>query len=76
MDEIVRERHLLAPLKKRANLVIDTTHHTSGEFRALIDRNFRRADTLGLMVSLISFFLSIRSAPRGRLGFDVRFLAN
>ena len=55
MDEIVRERHLLAPLKKRANLVIDTANHTSGELRALIDRNFRRADTLGLTVLLISF---------------------
>ena len=31
MDGIVRERHLLAPLKKRADLVIDTTNHTAGE---------------------------------------------
>ena len=55
MDGIVCERHLLAPLKKRADLVIDTTNHTAGEIRALIDGHFCRADTLGLTASLISF---------------------
>ena len=50
MDGIVRERHLLAPLKKRADLVIDTTNLTAGELRALIDGYFRCADSLGLTV--------------------------
>ena len=55
MDGIVRERHLLAPLKKRADLVIGTPTLTAGQLRALIDGHFRRADTLGLTVPLISF---------------------
>ena len=50
MDGIARERHLLAPLKKRADLVIDTTNLTAGELRALIDVHFRCADSLGLTV--------------------------
>ena len=50
MDGIVRERHLLAPLKKRAGLVIDTTNLTAGDLRALIDAHFRCADSLGLTV--------------------------
>ena len=47
MDGIVCERHLLAPLKKRTDLVIDTTNLTAGELRGLIDGHFRRADSLG-----------------------------
>ena len=50
MDGIVRERHLLAPLKKRAGLVIDTTNLTAGDLRAFIDAHFRCADSLGLTV--------------------------
>ena len=50
MDGIVRERHLLAPLKKRADLVIDTSSLTAGELGVLIDGHFRCAASLGLTV--------------------------
>ena len=76
MDGIVREWHLLAPFKKRADLVIDTTNLTAGELRALIDGHFRRADTLGLTVSVISFSYRLGLPREADLVFDVRFLAN
>ena len=76
MDGIVREWHLLAPFKKRADLVIDTTNLTAGELRALIDGHFRRADTLGLTVTVISFSYRLGLPREADLVFDVRFLAN
>ncbi len=76
MDGIVRERQLLAPFKKRADLVIDTSNLTAGELRALIDGHFRRADTLGLAVSVMSFSYRLGLPREADLVFDVRFLAN
>ena len=56
--------------------MIDTTNLTAGEMRTLIDGNFRRADTLGLTVSVISFSYRLGLPREADLVFDVRFLAN
>ena len=76
MDGIVRERHLLAPFKNRADLVINTSNFTAGELRTLIDGHFRLTDTLGLTVSVISFSYRLGLPREADLVFDVRFLAN
>ncbi|MFP6773964.1 MAG: RNase adapter RapZ [Alphaproteobacteria bacterium] len=76
MDGIMRERQLLAPLRERADLLIDTSNLTVGELRALVGGQFRLADAPGLAVSVLSFSYR-RGLPReADLVFDVRFLAN
>ena len=76
MDGIMRERQLLAPLKQRADLMIDTSNTTVGELRALINGQFRRTDTPDLAVSVVSFSYRLGLPREADLVFDVRFLAN
>ena len=76
MDGIMRERQLLAPLRERADLLIDTSNLTVGELRALVGGQFRLAHAPVLAVSVLSFSYR-RGLPReADLVFDVRFLAN
>ena len=75
-DAIEYEAHLLADIRMLADLVIDTSNLTAGELRALIDGHFRRADTLGLTVTVISFSYRLGLPREADLVFDVRFLAN
>ena len=72
----MRERQLVAPLKQRADLLIDTSNTTAGELRALINGHFRRGDALGLVVSVMSFSYRLGLPREADLVFDVRFLAN
>ena len=76
MDSIRRERQLLAPLKQRVDLMIDTSNTTAGELRALINGHFGRADTLDLAVSVVSFSYRLGLPRESDLVFDARFLAN
>jgi RNase adapter protein RapZ len=74
---IERETALLAPLKARADVLIDTTNLTPHELRAEIGRQFGPQDSgAGLAVSLQSFSFK-RGTPRGvDMVIDVRFLRN
>lgn len=76
MEGIIRERELLAPIRERANVVIDTTGLSPAELKRLLAGHFVSADHTGLMIHVVSF--SFRSGlPRhADLIFDVRFLAN
>jgi len=76
MDGITRERQLLAPIKARADLLLDTSNLTVGELRALVAGHFRLADTPGLAVSVLSFSYRQGLPREADLVFDVRFLAN
>lgn len=75
-EGIARELTLLAPVRDRADLVINTAELTPHELGAEIRRWFAADDSAGLAVSLQSFSYK-RGVPRGvDLVFDCRFLRN
>ncbi len=76
MDGIVRERQLLAPIKDRADLLVDTSNLTVSELRALFAGQFRLSDDPGLSVLVLSFSYRQGLPREADLVFDVRFLAN
>jgi RNase adapter protein RapZ len=75
-DGIVRERHLMAPLRERADLVIDTSQLTPGDLRRLVVGHFAAAGEEHLTLSVISFAYRNGLPREADLVFDVRFLAN
>jgi UPF0042 nucleotide-binding protein len=76
IEGIARERQILAPLRKRAELAIDTTGLSPGHLKRLLRGHFGLPAQQSLLVQVTSF--SFRSGlPRDAdLVFDVRFLAN
>jgi len=76
IEGIARERQILAPLRKRAELSIDTTGLSPGHLKRLLQGHFGLLEQQSLLVQVTSF--SFRSGlPRDAdLVFDVRFLAN
>ncbi|MFN3280993.1 MAG: RNase adapter RapZ [Tabrizicola sp.] len=71
-----REIDLLAPIRVRADHLIDTTELTSHDLKAEIARRFDVGATGRLSVSVQSFSYK-RGVPRGMdMIFDCRFLAN
>lgn len=75
-DGIAREFDLLAPVRVRADILIDTSDLTQHDLRAEIDRWFGRDGAGKLALSLHSFSYK-RGLPRGLdMVFDCRFLRN
>ena len=75
-DGIAHERRLVLALRDRADLVIDTTGMTTGEFKRLLQGNFTSPPDNSLSIFLTSFSYR-RGVPRSSdLVFDVRFLSN
>jgi UPF0042 nucleotide-binding protein len=75
-EGIAREIDLLAPIRVRADHLIDTTEMTPHDLKADVARWYARGEAPRLSVSLQSFSYK-RGLPRGLdLVFDVRFLAN
>ena len=76
MDGIRHERNVLARLRARAELVIDTSALTLGQLRGMLEEEFGLAHLPGLAVTVESFSYG-RGLPReADLVFDVRFLKN
>jgi RNase adaptor protein for sRNA GlmZ degradation len=76
LDGILREIDLLAPIRDRAAVLIDTSELTPHELRAELERLFGGERSPGLAVSVQSFSYK-RGLPRGLdMVFDVRFLQN
>jgi UPF0042 nucleotide-binding protein len=76
LDGIHHERQLLAGLRDRAGIVIDTTMLSVAQLRQMIVERFQLADGPRLTVTVLSFAYR-RGLPReADLVFDVRFLAN
>jgi RNase adapter protein RapZ len=74
-DGIRLERRVLAPLRDRADLVIDTSLLTAADLKRLLTGHFALAAT-GLRVFVVSFAYR-HGVPRDAdLVFDVRFLKN
>ena len=75
-DGIARERELLAPLRRFANRLIDTTSLTANELSQQIRETFS-GDRLGVPTLSIMSFGFARGLPRNAdLVFDMRFLRN
>ncbi len=75
-EGIAREVDLLAPIRVRADHLIDTTELSPHDLKAEIGGWFRREGTPGLAVSVQSFSYK-RGVPRGLdMIFDCRFLNN
>ncbi len=73
---IAQELDLLAPIRQRADMLIDTTAMTVHDCRAEVTRWFARSETPQMSVSVHSFSYK-RGTPRGiDIMFDCRFLAN
>ena len=76
-DGIARERELLAPLRERAHIVIDTTGLTAAQLRRKLTDEMLPTSTPGrLAVTFESFGFKYGPARDPDLMFDVRFLPN
>jgi UPF0042 nucleotide-binding protein len=75
-DGLRRERHMMAPIRKLADVVIDTTKFNVHELRHFITTRFKNPDTRPLLVSVVSFGYRYGVPSDADLVFDVRFLPN
>jgi UPF0042 nucleotide-binding protein len=71
-----RERLLMAPIRKLADVVIDTTRFNVHELRHFILHRFQSRAQRHLMVSVVSFGYRYGIPSDADLVFDVRFLPN
>jgi UPF0042 nucleotide-binding protein len=70
------ERKLMAPIRKMADVVMDTTKFNVHELREFIKKRFQSRGKRPLLVSLLSFGYRFGVPPEADLVFDVRFLPN
>lgn len=76
LDGIAHERKLVAPLRSRADLVIDTSSLPPAELRRVLAGHFTLEEKSPLLLFVTSFSYR-RGLPReADLVFDVRFLNN
>jgi UPF0042 nucleotide-binding protein len=76
LDGIVRERALLEPLRRRADMLIDTSELSVHDLRRILQAQFGVENAQGFHLNVMSFSYR-RGLPReADLVFDVRFLAN
>lgn len=76
IEGLKRERELLAPLKNRADLRIDTTSLSSTDLRHLIGRHYPAEAGRGMMVQVMSFSYRHGVPQQADLVLDARFLRN
>ena len=75
-EGIVRELDLLAPIRVRAEHLLDTSEMTPHDLRTELRRRFQPSSSQSLALSIHSFSYK-RGLPRGiDMVFDVRFLKN
>jgi UPF0042 nucleotide-binding protein len=75
-DGIRQERQLLAALRDRADLVIDTTEFAGGDLRRVLRGHFALNRRPGMAFSVLSFSYRQGLPREADLVFDVRFLKN
>lgn len=76
IDGIRAERDLLAPLKRWADLVIDSTDLSVTDLRARVAERFGAGFAPGLTVTVMSFGFAAGLPRDADLVFDMRFLTN
>ena len=75
-DGIAQERRLMFPLQQVADLVIDTSDRTIGDFKALLASQLGLEGKSELAITVISFSYRLGLPREADLVFDVRFLDN
>jgi UPF0042 nucleotide-binding protein len=75
-DGIAQERRLMFPLQQVADLVIDTSDRTIGDFKALLATELGLEGKTELAITVISFSYRLGLPREADLVFDVRFLDN
>jgi UPF0042 nucleotide-binding protein len=76
-ESLQHERQLMAPIRKLADVVIDTTRFNVHELRHFVTERFKNPDKRRpLMVSVVSFGYRFGVPTDADLVFDVRFLPN
>lgn len=73
---IQQERELLAPIRRRADMVIDTTFLSAAQLREKIVSYFSAEGSSPLMISVMSFGFKYGLPMEADLVFDVRCLPN
>jgi UPF0042 nucleotide-binding protein len=75
-DGIAHERRMLADVRERADLVVDTTDLSPADLRRLLTGHFTPTDDVGMTTFVTSFSYRHGIPREADLVFDVRFLAN
>jgi len=75
-EGIRAERRRMAPIRRVADVIIDTTKFNVHELRQLIIERFQKASQRPLLVSVVSFGFRYGVPTDADLVFDVRFLPN
>ena len=75
-ESLRHERELMAPIRKLADVVIDSTQFNVHELRSFITRRFKNPDRHPTLISVISFGYKYGVPIDADLIFDVRFLPN
>lgn len=75
-ESLSHEHALMEPIRKLADVVIDSTQFNVHELRNFVTTRFKNPDTRPLMVSVVSFGYRYGVPSDADLVFDVRFLPN
>ena len=75
-ESLSHERALMEPIRKLADVVIDTSQFNVHELRQFVTQRFQNPDTRPLLVSVVSFGYRYGVPSDADLVFDVRFLPN
>jgi UPF0042 nucleotide-binding protein len=75
-EGIRRERQIMAPIRRLADTVIDTSHFNVHELRRFITERFQSLDRRPMVIAVMSFAYRFGIPPDADLVFDVRFLPN
>jgi RNase adapter protein RapZ len=75
-ESLRHERKLMEPIRKLADVVIDTSKFNVHELRAFVTERFKNPENRSMLVSLVSFGYRYGVPTDADLVFDVRFLPN
>jgi RNase adapter protein RapZ len=75
---LTKERAMLSPLRKDAELVVDTSEYSIHDLRRMVQERFAAAENAGqgMRVHVISFGFKYGVPAEADLVFDLRFLPN
>lgn len=75
-EGIRAERRRMAPIRRLADVVIDTSRFNVHELRQYVTRSFQKTAPRPLLISVVSFGFRFGIPSDADLVFDVRFLPN
>ena len=75
-ESLRHERTLMEPIRKLADVVIDSTQFNVHELRHFVTERFKNPDKRPMLVSVVSFGYKYGVPTDSDLVFDVRFLPN